>query len=93
MTNVHLPKPSNAQLQRATFSSYYNENCFKVAIGLQLCRFIRTHNLWTGWVSDSTYQEKSGIFKKQSEFAKTDLVGVQKKFIAFMNILDKGYQN
>ena len=46
-----------------------------------------------GWgaTSDSVYVEKTGILNMQQEaFAKEDLV--DEKYIAFTNILDKGYR-
>ena len=91
MTNIHLPKPSDAQLQRLTFSSYYNENCLKGGIGLQTLGWIRTHDLWTGCASDTCYQAQSGIFEIQKGFAELDLVDGKKK--PFTNIFDKGYRN
>ena len=93
MTSVVCPKPSNAELQRLTWSSYYGSNCFKGGIGLQLCGWIVTHDMWTGCVSDTKYQEESGIFKMQEEFAKTDPVGPDGENLPFTNIFDKGYRN
>jgi hypothetical protein len=90
MTNIHIPKPSESQLQRLTFSSYYGENCFKGAIGLQQCGWIVTHDLWTGNVSDTQYQEESGLFEMQKEFAEHDLV--DGKNIPVTNVFDKGYR-
>ena len=69
-------------------------NCFKGGIALQTCGWIRTHNLWTGCVSDTTYQEKSGIFELQKKFGEKDLIGAEKNtYKAFTNIFDKGYRN
>ena len=91
MTNISMPKAGDSQMQRLTFSSYYNENCFKGGIGLQQCGWIRTHNLWTGCVSDTSYQEKSGILEMQQKFSENDLI--DGKEIPFLSILDKGYRN
>ena len=52
-------------------------------------------HLWMGTISDSHcqsdlyYQEYTCIFKKQERFAKKDLV--DNLYIAFTNMLDKGY--
>ena len=91
MTSIHMPKPSDATIQRLTFSYYYASNCFKGGIGLQQCGWIRVHDLWTGCVYDTSYQEKSGIFEMQQEFSEKDLVN--EKHIPFLNIFDKGYRN
>ena len=47
------------------------------------------HELWVGGTSDTYYQEKTGIFKVQEEFASVfDMV--DGKIILFCNIFDKG---
>ena len=93
MTNIGMPKPSDSKMQRITYSSYYNQNCMKGGIGLQPCGWIRVHDLWVGCVSDTTYQQESGIFELQQEFGENDLIGEEKKYIPFTNIFDKGYRN
>jgi hypothetical protein len=90
MTNIQIPKPSDAQMQRLTYSTYYSQNCFKGGIGLQLCGWIRVHDLWTGCVSDTSYQSKSGIFEVQQKFSEKD---ESNKSIPFTNVFDKGYRN
>ena len=64
----------------------------KGAIGLQTCGWIRVHDLWTGSVSDTSYQEKSGIFQMQAAFANADDVNGKTR-IPFTNIFDKGCRN
>ena len=32
MTNLPVPKPSNAEMQRLTYSSYYGMNCFNGSV-------------------------------------------------------------
>ena len=90
MTNVSIPKPSESRLQGCTYSSYYAQNCFKGGIGVQTCGWIRTHDLWTGGVSDTTYQGSSGIFEKQREFVE---INDDENKVPFTNIFDKGYRN
>ena len=75
-------------MQRQTYSAYYGGNVGKGAIGLQLCGWMRTHELWDGAVSDSEYFEKSGILEMQAEFVANDSSNSD---IQFTNILDKGY--
>ena len=91
MTDIKTPKPDDSPLQRITYSSYYGGNRFKGGIGLQSGGWIRTHDLWTGCVSDTTYQAESGIFKIQREFSEKDLVNAER--LPFTNIFDKGYRN
>jgi hypothetical protein len=86
-TNVNMPKPHDARMQRQTYSAYYGGNVGKGAIGLQLCGWMRTHELWDGAVSDSEYFEKSGILEMQAEFAASS----NNPDVQFTNILDKGY--
>ena len=63
MTGIHINKPSDTQMQQLTYSSYYSCNCFKGGIGLQLGRWIRTCDLWTGCVIDTVYQGETDILK------------------------------
>ncbi len=88
MTNIKIPKPTEANLQRLTYSSYYGMNCFKGGIGLQQCGWILTHDVWVGCASDTKYQE--GICEAQDEFAKADKV--ENDHLSFTNVLDKGYR-
>jgi len=90
MTNIVIPKPGDADLQRRTYSKYYGHNCFKGSVGLQLCGWIITYDLWLGAVSDTMYQEKCGVLKLQEDFARYDKV--DDKEIPFLNIFDKGYR-
>ena len=87
-TNVNMPKPQDAKMQRQTYSAYYGGNVGKGAIGLQLCGWMLTTELWDGAVSDKEYLEKSGILEIQAEIAAND---GNNSDIQFTNILDKGY--
>jgi len=90
-TNIILRfKPSAAQTQRITYSSYYGMNCAKGGVFLQLCGWLGVKELWNGGISDSLYVELSGILKEQEEFAKEDLVFG--KYVPFSLLLDKGYR-
>ena len=91
-TNISFDhKPSDAQLQRLTYSSYYGENCAKGGVALQLCGWIRVMNLWVGVISDTHYQKKSGIFREQNEFSRKDLIDGE--HLPYTNIFDKGYRS
>ena len=89
-TNIKLHKPSNAEAQRNTFSSYYNDNVGKGAVFIQLCGWMGTYELWMGGVSDSEYMIRSGILKQQQLFVKD--YDPDNKDIPFLNILDRGYR-
>ena len=90
-TNVNLSfQPNGADEQRLTYSMYYNANCAKGGVFLQLCGWTGVDHLWVGATSDSHYQEHTHIFEKQHSFAKNDLNNG--KYIAFTNIFDKGYR-
>ena len=55
-TNISMQyKPSDPQLQRITYSSYYSENCAKGGVFVQLCGWMGVHNLWVGASSDTLY--------------------------------------
>ena len=56
-------RPGDANLQRLTYSSYYNEYFAKGGILVQLCGLMGIHNLWTGATSDSMHLNKSEILK------------------------------
>ena len=40
MSNVSAVQFSNSDLQRATYSDYYGENCWKGGVGIQLCGWL-----------------------------------------------------
>ena len=90
-TNVKMYKPSSASLQESTWSSYYNMNCAKGGVFIQLCGWVGTESLWTGGVGDSQYQSQSSIFREQNEFANLDRKQGE-DLIPFINIYDKGYR-
>ena len=88
-TNADIPSPSDAHLNRLTFSHYYGGNVGKGAVFLQTCGFSGTWELFTGGVSDSDYQVKSEILEFQEEFVKECN---NKPDVPFTNVLDKGYR-
>ena len=63
MTNVSAFAFSDASLQRATYSDYYGENCFKGGIFCQLCGWLGNEDLCGGRVSDSDYNNNVGYLK------------------------------
>ena len=90
MTNIDAYAFSDADLQRLTYSKYYNGNVFKGGVSNQLCGWIRTAELWPGGVSDTDYNQREGYLQLQQEFALNDLVNGQ--VLPFTNIYDKGYR-
>ena len=90
-TNIPFTfKPSSAQLQKITYSSYYAMNCAKGGVFLQLCGWMGVEELWVGATSDSHYMENTEILKRQKAFAENDKSGGDD--IPFTIILDKGYR-
>ena len=90
MTNLPIPKPLDANMQRLTWNQYYGMNCFKGGIGLQQSGWIVTQPLWVGCVSDTMYQEDSGIYEAQDKFAKGDKVDEHKdRHLSFTNVLTR----
>ena len=90
-TNVPFTfKPSRADNQRLTYSSYYGMNCAKGGVFMQLSGWMGVEELWVGATSDSHYQKHNKIFEKQKEFAESDLVN--DKVLPFSNVFDKGYR-
>jgi hypothetical protein len=90
MTNVSAFAFSDANLQRASFSDYYGENCWKGGVGIQLCGWMRVGLLWGGGVSDSEYNSSEGYLSDQISFAENDRVNG--RVVPFINGLDKGYR-
>lgn len=91
--NTDVPfgfKPSSAENQRITYSKYYNGNCAKGGVFIQLCGWLGVSSLWVGNISDSEYMKRTGIFREQDLHAEKDKVGGIK--LAFINIFDKGYR-
>ena len=81
---------SSASLQRATYSDYYGESCWKGGVGVQFCGWLLLGLLWGGGVSDSDYNNNKGYLEDQTKFSEKDRVGEDEKLIPFTNILDKG---
>jgi hypothetical protein len=65
-------KPTDASLNRMTYSSYYGGNVAKGGVFLQLCGWLGVHSLWVGAVSDTKYLSESGILELQQEFVEND---------------------
>jgi hypothetical protein len=87
-TNVDMRfKPTDASLNRRTYSSYYGGNVAKGGVFLQLCGWLGAHKLWDGAVSDTKYLSESGILELQEEFVENDA----SSDMTFTNIVDKGY--
>jgi hypothetical protein len=84
-----MPKASNSELQRITFSSYYGGNVAKGGVMLQPCGWIGVWDLWTGAVSDTDFLKKTRILDLQDAFVERDLINGEK--VPFTNILDRGY--
>jgi hypothetical protein len=87
-TNINLPSPSDADLQRALWSDYYGGCVAKGGVALQLCGWIRAIELCTGAIGDSDYIDAVEILKEQKIFAEMD----QSSSSGFLNIFDKGYR-
>ena len=83
-------KPTDSELQRNTYSSYYAGNVAKGAVFIQLCGWIGAHDLWVGAVSDSEYMKRSGILKQQQQYLEKD--DADSNDINWINVLDKGYK-
>ena len=50
---------------------------------------MRVEHFWVGATSNSHYYKHKKIFEKQHQFTKTDLVN--RLYMVFTNMLDKGY--
>jgi len=92
VTNIPACQFSDLDLNRITYTNYYNSNCFKGGVGVQLCGWILVAPLWTGAVSDTDYNKRAGYLRDQDEFAQKDLVNVDGTLTVFVftNIYDKG---
>jgi len=65
MTNIESFSFSEADLQQLTYSKYYNQNCFKGGVFVQLLGWIGVGQLWTGAVSDSNYTRREGYLERK----------------------------
>jgi hypothetical protein len=89
-TNIgKLPKPSDPELNSATYSAYYNSNCVKGGVATQPCGFIRTIESYVGAVGDSDYIKKTGVLQLQEEFQNQDKLR-DGSIVPFLNTFDKG---
>jgi hypothetical protein len=91
MTDVPLPHPSDAELNRATYSKYYGGNCGKGGIFTQPCGWEGTLELFTGSVGDSDYVRSSKMLEHQEEYQNSD-PQIDGSIIPFTNVYDKGYR-
>jgi hypothetical protein len=89
-TDISIPKPSDAEAQRLTYSPYYGGNVAKGSIFIQPCGWMGTGELWMGAVSDSEYMERSGILTYQAEYLQKYDNEYDDKI--WNIILDKGYR-
>ena len=88
-TNCDIYKPTNRNNQALTWSSYYNNNCCKGTIFVQLCCWMGTSELWTGLIIDTDYGLQSGILERQREWMDGN---PDEQHIPWYNIMDKGYR-
>ena len=86
-TGIKLNTPSDALLQRLTYSAYYAGNVARGGIFVQLCGWLGTHELYPGAMPDSRYLNETGIFQEQAAFMAED--GGD----AFINEVDRGFRS
>jgi hypothetical protein len=91
-TNVVVPASTDPNINRHTYSHYYNGTVAKGAVFLQLCGWIGTWELFSGTISDSDYQKQSKVFEATQQFANNDREDVSEPVLPFTNIVDKGYR-
>jgi DDE superfamily endonuclease len=90
MTDLPISKPSDAEMQSNTHSSYFGGNVAKGGISLQQCGWIRLALLWQGGITDSDYIIRAGILEMQKKFIEThDERSCNVKFVI---IVDKGFR-
>ena len=90
MTDLPIPKPSDAEMQSNTHSTYYGGNVAKGGISLQQCGWIRLALLWQGGITDTDYIIRARILETQKKFIEThDACSINVKFL---NIVDKGFR-
>lgn len=83
-TDIQISKPSDRDLQRATYNSYYGGNVAKGGVGMTAFGWLMEGPLVAGSASDSTYLDLSGIYGQQQ--ALTSLGGP-----SCTNYTDKGF--
>jgi hypothetical protein len=96
MANIEATSFSDADLQRLTYSKYYNQNCFKDGVFIQLLGWIGVGDLWPGAVSDSDSNRREGYLECQMNFANINLVKLEEdhdelSVLPFTNVYNKGY--
>lgn len=91
-TNVSVPESSNPNINRHTYSHYYNGTVAKGAVFLQLCGWMGTFELFAGAISDTDYQKESRVFEATQQFANRDRKDTSEIVLPFTNIVDKGYR-
>ena len=87
-TNVDMHgKPTDAALQRITFSQHNGGNIAESVVFLQLCGWLGAWESWLGGVSDTDYWERGGVLRVQKQFQ--DLDTTKATSISFTSILDE----
>lgn len=93
MTDVLMPKSTDADLQRLTYNQYYGHNVGKGGVGVQPCGWMVAYPLWTGAVSDTDYLNNAGILEMQEEYCAKFASESNSKENPFVNIVDKGFRS
>ena len=85
-----MASPSDAEINRETYSAYYGDNVAKGGVFLFLCGWMGTWELWGGAISDTDYVPKSGLFEEQEKFVEE--YDLKYSDVKFTNVADKGYR-
>ena len=56
-------------LQRTTWSNYYNLNCAKGGVFIQLCGWVGSELLWTGGFGNSDNQSRGMILRAHNVYS------------------------
>ena len=91
MTNIPLPQPADADMNSATWNTYYNMCCAKGGVFTQLCGWEGTLELYIDATGDSDYIRKTKILEEQRDFMDADKQ-IDGSIVPFINVFDKGYR-
>jgi hypothetical protein len=87
-TKVDMCQPSDANLHRLMYSSYYAGPVAKYGVATQPYGWITTLSICVRVVVDSRYIKDAHILEQQQEFAANDKTSNE----PFTNVFDRGYQ-
>ena len=87
-SNIPDKQPTDAELNRATYSLHHKMNCCKMGVTNKLCSWVRSHHGVTGRMGDGDMVDNLELLLHQQQFSAWDPSDKR----PFTNVFDKGFR-